>query len=95
MAPSATDLSAQTSEPQNALPPPKLYTPREIHFEKYLDAQTDGYRQAKSRGPGRAAIVIDNGNKLFATNTGEQKLTRTKQAHQQLVRAGPSRMRHA
>ena len=94
MAPSAIDPSAQASEPQNALPPPKLFTPREIHFEKYLDVQADGYRLAKSRGPERAAIVIDNGNIPFTTNTREQKLTRTKQAHQQLVQAGPLKMCH-
>ena len=62
MAPSAIDQSAQASEPQNIVPPPKLYTPREIHFEKYLDSQPDGYQKAVSRGPERAAIVIDNGN---------------------------------
>ena len=64
MAPSATDPSMSTQGPEtlNAIPPPKLYTPREIHFEKYVESQADGYRQAVSRGPERAAIVIDNGN---------------------------------
>lgn len=60
MAPSAIDPSAEAS-PQSGVPPPKLYTPRELHYESYLDRQPDGYQKAVSRGPERAAIVIDNG----------------------------------
>ncbi|KAG0650264.1 Actin arp5 [Hyphodiscus hymeniophilus] len=62
MAPSAIDPSTQASDPQISAPPPQLYTPRELHFERYLASQPDGYRQARSRGPERAAIVIDNGS---------------------------------
>lgn len=62
MAPSAVESCTQASEAQNAIQPPHLYTPRELHFEKFLDVQADGYQKAVSRGPGRAAIVIDNGS---------------------------------
>jgi actin-related protein 5 len=61
MAPSATEPQAQASQPETALPPPHLYTPRESRFEKFVEVQEDGYRQAKSRGNQAAAIVIDNG----------------------------------
>ena len=61
MAPSAINPSAQAPGPQSSAPPPKLHTPRELHFEKYLPIQPDGYRKARSLGPERAAIVIDNG----------------------------------
>ncbi|PBP28510.1 actin [Diplocarpon rosae] len=62
MAPSATEPQAQASEPENTVPPPHLYTPRESHFEGFVKIQADGYRQAKSRGSPRCAIVIDNGS---------------------------------
>ncbi len=61
MAPSATDPPAQAPEQETVIPPPNLYTPREGRFENFVEVQADGYRQAKSRGPQRAAIVIDNG----------------------------------
>jgi actin-related protein 5 len=61
MALSATEPQAQASQTENALPPPSLYTPRESRFEKFVEIQEDGYRQAKSRGDQGAAIVIDNG----------------------------------
>ena len=66
MAPSAVDPPAQTSEPDNTVRPAHLYTPRETRFERYLEPQPNGYRQAKSRGPERATIVIDNGNPIPA-----------------------------
>jgi hypothetical protein len=65
MAPSVVDPSAQASELQISAPPPKLYTPRELQFEKYLASKSDGYQKARSLGPGRAAIVIDNGYNPF------------------------------
>ena len=59
MAPSATGPATQA--PEITFTPPKLYPAKEARFEKYIEPQHDGYRQAKSRGPERAAIVIDNG----------------------------------
>lgn len=50
------------AEPENNVPPPQLYPPREAHFEKFIEPQPDGYQKAKSRGGDRAAIVIDNGS---------------------------------
>lgn len=61
MAPSATEPTAPISQTESIVAPPKLYPPRETHFEKYIESQTDGYQSARSRGPGNAAIVIDNG----------------------------------
>jgi actin-related protein 5 len=61
MAPSAVDVPMPDAESQTAIPPPQLYAPKELHFEKYLDVQPDGYRRAVSRPAGEAAIVIDNG----------------------------------
>jgi actin-related protein 5 len=88
MAPSAIDpsTSAQGLETQNVLSPPQLYTPREIHFEKYLGNQPDGYRQAVSRGPERAAIVIDNGNTPLLETL--KTPTNTKQTGSSATRAG-------
>ncbi|KAF4634140.1 hypothetical protein G7Y89_g3957 [Cudoniella acicularis] len=68
MAPSAIETAPQASEPESSIPPPKLYPPREAHFEKFIEPQPDGYRKAVSRGPDRAAIVIDNGSS--ATRAG-------------------------
>jgi hypothetical protein len=62
MAPSAIDTPMQDFEPENNVPPPQLYPPREAHFEKFIEPRPDGYQKAKSRGNDRAAIVIDNGN---------------------------------
>jgi actin-related protein 5 len=58
MAPSATE----PTEPQALLPPPQTYTPREAHFEKFIEPQRDGYGKAKSQPTDRVAIVIDNGS---------------------------------
>ncbi len=66
MAPSAIDPSVQVSEPENAIPPAHLYAPREAHFEEFVEPRPEGYRQARSRGPDRAAIVIDNGKSFIA-----------------------------
>lgn len=60
MAPSATEPSAQAPGQENTLPPPCLYPVREVHFEKYLKPQPDGYQLASRRSQG-ASIVIDNG----------------------------------
>ncbi|RDL31448.1 Uncharacterized protein BP5553_09657 [Venustampulla echinocandica] len=68
MAPSATEPAAQAPESENTIPPPKLYTPRETHFERFQKPQPDGYAEAVSRGPEGAAIVIDNGSS--ATRAG-------------------------
>ncbi|KAI9050401.1 hypothetical protein LZ554_005566 [Drepanopeziza brunnea f. sp. 'monogermtubi'] len=68
MAPSATDTQALVAEPQNAIPPPRLYVPHEAHYAGFIEVQRDGYRQAKSQGSQRAAIVIDNGSS--ATRAG-------------------------
>jgi len=67
MAPSAMDIdsAAPAAEQENAVPPPKLYPPREAHFERFIEPKSDGYQKAKSRGSDRAAIVIDNGKSLF------------------------------
>ncbi|PMD54206.1 actin-like ATPase domain-containing protein [Hyaloscypha bicolor E] len=62
MAPSAIDTPMHDAEPENNVPPPQLYPPREAHFEKFIEPQPDGYQKAKSRGGDRAAIVIDNGS---------------------------------
>ncbi len=62
MTPSATNTSVPASETDNTVSPPHLYYPREAYFEKFVPIQADGYQKAKSRGTGRAAIVIDNGS---------------------------------
>ncbi|KAN0106204.1 actin-like ATPase domain containing protein [Hyaloscypha variabilis] len=62
MAPSAIDTPMQDAEPENNVPPPQLYPPREAHFEKFIEPRPDGYQKAKSRHGDRAAIVIDNGS---------------------------------
>ncbi|KAE9370666.1 actin-like ATPase domain-containing protein [Stipitochalara longipes BDJ] len=62
MAPSAIDTPMQDAEPENNVPPPQLYPPREAHFEKFIEPRPDGYQKAKSRSGDRAAIVIDNGS---------------------------------
>lgn len=61
MAPSATEPS-RASGPQDAALPLHLYDPRELHFEKFIEPRSDGYRKAASQPAGAAAIVIDNGN---------------------------------
>lgn len=72
MAPSAIDPPAQAADSQSPLPPPRLYVPKETHFEKYLDVQPDGYQQALSRGPERAMIIIDNGKISFPFLSSKQ-----------------------
>ncbi|KAH8751412.1 hypothetical protein F5882DRAFT_369114 [Hyaloscypha sp. PMI_1271] len=62
MAPSAIDTPMHDAEPEDNVPPPQLYPPREAHFEKFIEPRPDGYQKAKSRGGDRAAIVIDNGS---------------------------------
>jgi actin-related protein 5 len=64
MAPSAIDTPMQDAEPENKAPPPRLYPPREAHFEKSIEPRPDGYQKAKSRGSDRVAIVIDNGTAI-------------------------------
>ncbi|TGO63162.1 hypothetical protein BOTNAR_0104g00100 [Botryotinia narcissicola] len=49
---------------RNSIPPPTLYPAKDLHFDKYVEPQPDGYRTAKSRGSGQAAIVIDNGSSV-------------------------------
>jgi actin-related protein 5 len=61
MSPSAIEPFAQAPLPQDAIPPPHLYTPREAHFDRFVEPRSDGYQKAVSQGPDRAAIVIDNG----------------------------------
>ncbi|TAQ85212.1 Adenosinetriphosphatase [Chlorociboria aeruginascens] len=61
MSPSAIESPAQSID-QNSVLPPVLYHPREAHFARFIEADTDGYGQAVSRGSDRAAIVIDNGS---------------------------------
>jgi len=61
MAPSATDPPAQTKETEVTYPTAQLFPPKEAHFESFIETRPDGYQKAKSRGPGKAAIVIDNG----------------------------------
>ncbi|KAH8667565.1 hypothetical protein BGZ60DRAFT_409525 [Tricladium varicosporioides] len=68
MAPSAIDPAPQASDPESTVPPPHLYPPREAHFEKYIEPQPDGYREAVLQGSERVAIVIDNGSS--ATRAG-------------------------
>lgn len=65
MAPSAIAEKGATNanfgRPEADLP--KLYTPKEAHFEGYIEPQADGYRKARlaqSKGE-EVAIVIDNG----------------------------------
>ena len=72
MAPSAIDekVAAVASNGRPTLPPPKLYTPKEAHFEGYIAPQADGYRKAllaQSKGD-ETALVIDNGSS--ATRAG-------------------------
>jgi actin-related protein 5 len=62
MAPSAIDSLGQPSEQGHSVPPATLYPPREAYFEQYITPQPEGYRKAKSLGPEKAAIVIDNGS---------------------------------
>lgn len=62
MAPSATGPLAQAMEVEITYPPAQIFPPREAHFESFVETRRDGYQKAKSRGSGKAAIVIDNGN---------------------------------
>ncbi|KAL3420150.1 chromatin remodeling complex subunit (actin) [Phlyctema vagabunda] len=63
MAPSAIEpVATQASEQQNAVPPPTLYPAKETHYRRFIDSESHGYQEAVSRGPGGAAIVIDNGS---------------------------------
>jgi actin-related protein 5 len=66
MAPSAIHSPSQETGQPSELKPPRLYPTKEAHFERFLEPQPDGYQRAVARGPGRAAIVIDNGNSEFA-----------------------------
>lgn len=67
MAPSATSPAAQVSGPPGDVPAPKLYPVKEVHFENFVEPQTEGYRQAHARGVDGAAIVIDNGMPCLET----------------------------
>ena len=62
MAPSAISSLTHETELPSVVKPPRLYPVKEAHFEKYLEPQPEGYQRAVTRGPGIAAIVIDNGN---------------------------------
>jgi actin-related protein 5 len=62
MAPSAIDPPARESGLADITRPLKLYSVKESHFESFLKPQPEGYQKAVARGPGNAAIVIDNGN---------------------------------
>lgn len=62
MAPSAIYSPAQESGEPSVIKPPRLYPVKEAHFDKYLEPQPEGYQRAVARGPGQAAIIIDNGN---------------------------------
>ncbi|RQM06625.1 hypothetical protein DH86_00001246, partial [Scytalidium sp. 3C] len=64
----ATSPAAQVSGPPGDVPAPKLYPVKEVHFENFVEPQTEGYRQAHARGVDGAAIVIDNGSS--ATRAG-------------------------
>jgi len=66
MAPSAIySLTQETGQP-SVIKPSQLYPVKEAHFEKYLEPQPEGFQRAVARGPGNAAIVIDNGNSEYA-----------------------------
>lgn len=62
MAPSAIDvpMTDVPSQPEE-LPPPRLYSVNEAHFERFTPPQPEGYRDAVRRGSGNATIIIDNG----------------------------------
>lgn len=78
MAPSAIEPLAQISTPREAVPPPRLYTPREAHFESFVEPQYDGFSKAKSKGFEKATIVIDNGISDFPPLRHAGACTRTK-----------------
>ena len=81
------------AEPENNVPPPQLYPPREAHFEKFIEPRPDGYQKAKSRGGDRAAIVIDNGNAApFAPISRTRLLIPNAQVRLELEPAGPLKM---
>ncbi|KAJ1331615.1 actin-related protein 5 [Microdochium nivale] len=64
MAPSATDgsLPPLPQREEKTYPPAHIFNVKETKFEKFVEIQTDGRQQARSRGSGTAAIVIDNGS---------------------------------
>ncbi|KAG4027104.1 hypothetical protein MFRU_033g00740 [Monilinia fructicola] len=66
MSPSAMDIDLPASELQKSTTtsPPTIYPAKDIHFDKYVEPQPDGYQKAKSRESGQAAIVIDNGSSV-------------------------------
>lgn len=61
MAPSATEPSGQAMDIDKEYPAAKIFTPREVGFQSVTQSRPDGYKKARSLGPGKAAIVIDNG----------------------------------
>lgn len=58
------DIDLPAPEMQKSIPlsPPTLYPAKDLHFDKYVEPQPDGYQKAKSQESDQAAIVIDNGN---------------------------------
>ncbi|KAH7035577.1 putative chromatin remodeling complex subunit [Microdochium trichocladiopsis] len=64
MAPSAIDdpLPPLPKREEKTYPPARICNVKETKFEKAVEIQTDGRRQALSRTDGSAAIVIDNGS---------------------------------
>lgn len=66
MAPSAIYSLTQETGQSSVIRPPQLYPVKEARFEKYLEPQPEGFQRAVARGPGNAAIVIDNGNSEYA-----------------------------
>lgn len=68
MAPSATQPSTEAMEMEITYPPAQIFPAREAHFESFIETRRDGYQKVKSRGAGKAAIVIDNGSS--ATRAG-------------------------
>jgi hypothetical protein len=65
MTPSAVYSPSQEAGQPSMIKPPQMYPVKEAHFEKYLEPQPEGFERAVSRGPGNAAIVIDNGNNIL------------------------------
>ena len=64
MAPSTIE-PAPAAPALDAVAPPRFYAPKEAHFGELIKPRNDGYQEAKRRGVGRTAIVIDNGELLL------------------------------
>lgn len=59
-------VPASSSTPaQEALPPLPTYPVNDVRYENFVPINADGYREARARGPGNAAIIIDNGPSLL------------------------------